>query len=97
MTLDVRQDALLHRRVLGELLGCKDWEQRDPQNRAETLAHLIRTNCLPSVFEDSPTLENVAGAWQFTSRPDARTMTKFERRGQRLGQASQDLIYRVIG
>lgn len=49
------------------------------------------------VFEDSPTLENVAGAWQFTPRPDARTMTKFERRGQRLGQASRDLIYRVIG
>ncbi len=54
VTLDVRQDALLHRHVMGELLGCKDWEQRNPQNRAETLAQLIRTNSLPSVFEDSP-------------------------------------------
>jgi tRNA (guanine-N7-)-methyltransferase len=49
------------------------------------------------VFEASPTLENVAGAQQFTPRPESRTLTKFERRGQRLGQASQDLIYRVIG
>jgi len=48
------------------------------------------------VFEACPTLENVAGARQFTPRPDSRTLTKFERRGQRLGQASQDLIYRTI-
>jgi phosphoenolpyruvate carboxylase len=54
VTLDVRQDALLHRRVMGELLACKDWEQRDPQNRAETLAHLIKTSTLPSVFPESP-------------------------------------------
>jgi len=54
VTLDVRQDALLHRRVMGELLGCKDWEQRDPHNRAQTLAHLIKSGTLPSVFADSP-------------------------------------------
>jgi len=48
------------------------------------------------VFEACPTLENVAGTRQFTPRPDSRTLTKFERRGQRLGQASQDLIYRTI-
>lgn len=53
VTLDVRQDALLHRRVMGELLACKDWEQRDPQNRAETLAHLIRTDTLPDAFDES--------------------------------------------
>ena len=48
------------------------------------------------VFESCPALENVAGARQFTVRPESRTLTKFERRGQRLGQASQDLIYRLI-
>ena len=48
------------------------------------------------VFEACPTLENMAGARQYTPRPDSRTLTKFERRGQRLGQASQDLIYRTI-
>jgi len=48
------------------------------------------------VFEASPALENIAGAGQYTPRPASRTLTKFERRGQRLGQASQDLIYRTI-
>ncbi len=49
VTLDVRQDALLHRRVMGELLGCRDWETRDPENRAKTLAHLLETEALPNV------------------------------------------------
>jgi phosphoenolpyruvate carboxylase len=48
VTLDVRQDALLHRRVMGELLGCRDWESRDPENRARTLAHLLETESLPN-------------------------------------------------
>ncbi len=47
VTLDVRQDALLHRRVMGELLGCSDWEQRDPVHRAEVLAHLLASGGLP--------------------------------------------------
>jgi len=49
VTLDVRQDALLHRRVMGELLGCRDWETRDPENRANTLSHLLETETLPNV------------------------------------------------
>jgi tRNA (guanine-N7-)-methyltransferase len=48
------------------------------------------------VFEACPGLQNVAGARQYTPKPASRTLTKFERRGQRLGQASQDLIYRTI-
>jgi phosphoenolpyruvate carboxylase len=47
VTLDVRQDALLHRRVMGELLGCSDWEQRDPVHRAEVLVHLLASGGLP--------------------------------------------------
>jgi phosphoenolpyruvate carboxylase len=53
VTLDVRQDALLHRRVMAELLGCKDWEQRDPANRAATLAELIRSDALPAAPDES--------------------------------------------
>ena len=53
VTLDVRQDALLHRRVMGGLLGCSDWEDRDPTNRAATLAHLLDTNGLPEPAGDS--------------------------------------------
>jgi tRNA (guanine-N7-)-methyltransferase len=48
------------------------------------------------VLEACPGLENVAGERQFTLKPASRTLTKFERRGQRLGQASQDLIYRTM-
>ena len=52
VTLDVRQDALLHRRVMGELLGCADWEQRDPEKRAEILAHLLASDGLPDPGEN---------------------------------------------
>jgi len=51
VTLDVRQDALVHRRVMGELLGCVDWELRDPHKRAEILAHLLATDELPVATE----------------------------------------------
>lgn len=51
VTLDVRQDALLHRRVMGELLGCADWEERDSLNRTRTLAHLLETGSLPVLSE----------------------------------------------
>ncbi|MDX1379512.1 MAG: phosphoenolpyruvate carboxylase, partial [Xanthomonadales bacterium] len=46
-TLDVRQDALVHRRVMGELLGCDDWLERDRKHRCEVLAHLLGTDGLP--------------------------------------------------
>ena len=52
VTLDVRQDALLHRRVMGELLGCRDWESREPSNRAATLAQLIAGSALPEAAAD---------------------------------------------
>jgi phosphoenolpyruvate carboxylase len=51
VTLDVRQDALLHRRVMGELLNCADWEQREPVHRAEVLAHLLASGGLPEPGE----------------------------------------------
>jgi phosphoenolpyruvate carboxylase len=51
VTLDVRQDALLHRRVMGELLGCADWAEREPSKRADILAHLIETSGLPGAAD----------------------------------------------
>ena len=54
VTLDVRQDALLHRRVLGELLGCDDWADRAVSNRAEVLAQLLEQGGLPEVSELTP-------------------------------------------
>ncbi len=42
-TLDVRQDSLVHREVIGKLLGDDDWLSRDPGERATVLRdHLSR-------------------------------------------------------
>jgi phosphoenolpyruvate carboxylase len=53
VTLDVRQDALLHRRVMGELLGCDDWAERSTDNRAAVLGQLLKDGGLPELGEDS--------------------------------------------
>lgn len=46
------------------------------------------------VMESSAGFENMAGAGQFSPRPDDRPLTKFEQRGLRLGHGVWDLIYR---
>ncbi len=38
--------------------------------------------------------ENVAGAGNYSPRPDTRPVTKFEQRGQRLGHGVWDLLFR---
>jgi tRNA (guanine-N7-)-methyltransferase len=40
--------------------------------------------------------ENIAGIGQYSSRPDYRPMTKFEKRGERLGHGVWDLIYKKL-
>lgn len=40
--------------------------------------------------------ENIAGIGQYSSRPDYRPMTKFEKRGERLGHGVWDLMYRKL-
>ncbi|MGB5612436.1 MAG: tRNA (guanosine(46)-N7)-methyltransferase TrmB [Sedimenticolaceae bacterium] len=42
---------------------------------------------------DGPRFENRAGPGKYTGRPDERPLTKFERRGQRLGHGVWDLIF----
>lgn len=46
------------------------------------------------VLDAEPALVNVAGPGGFIPRPDDRPVTKFERRGERLGHAIFDLEYR---
>jgi tRNA (guanine-N7-)-methyltransferase len=46
------------------------------------------------VLDAEPGLVNIAGAAHFVPRPDDRPVTKFERRGERLGHAIFDLEYR---
>ena len=43
LTLDVRQDALVLRRVVGELLGDDDWLERSGEDRLERIAEAIRS------------------------------------------------------
>ncbi|WP_295392076.1 tRNA (guanosine(46)-N7)-methyltransferase TrmB [uncultured Thiodictyon sp.] len=38
--------------------------------------------------------ENAAGPGQFAPRPDARPLTRFEQRGERLGHQVRDLVFR---
>lgn len=46
-----------------------------------------------AVMEATPDCRNVSGAGAFLPRPAERPLTKFERRGQRLGHEVWDLVY----
>jgi tRNA (guanine-N7-)-methyltransferase len=48
-----------------------------------------------AILDSSPLLKNCS-ATGFSPRPDYRPLTKFERRGQRLGHAVRDLIFTRI-
>ncbi|NNJ65813.1 MAG: phosphoenolpyruvate carboxylase, partial [Xanthomonadales bacterium] len=70
VTLDVRQDALLHRRVMGELLDCPDWTEREPGNRGKVLAHLLESGGLPELADDarlSPEAESTLAVFRAIS------------------------------
>ena len=46
------------------------------------------------VMEAAPGFANTAGASNYSPRPDYRPITKFEKRGERLGHGVWDLIYK---
>ncbi|MBK8163868.1 MAG: tRNA (guanosine(46)-N7)-methyltransferase TrmB [Gammaproteobacteria bacterium] len=46
-----------------------------------------------AVLEQSPSFTNGAGAGNYAPRPDERVLTKFERRGERLGHGVWDLLF----
>ncbi len=52
MTLDVRQDALLHRRAVADWLGEKNWMQLPAQERCRRLAELLQQEHLPPVPDE---------------------------------------------
>lgn len=43
VTLDVRQDALVHRQVVGECLGDEDWLKRSPEERTQRITAAIES------------------------------------------------------
>ncbi len=45
-------------------------------------------------LDAAPGLDNCAGPGQYSERPDYRPLTRFERRGMRLGHGVWDLLYR---
>jgi tRNA (guanine-N7-)-methyltransferase len=47
-----------------------------------------------AVLAAAETFENTAEPGPFMPRPDDRTLTRFERRGQRLGHGVRDLVFR---
>ena len=47
-----------------------------------------------TVLAAAKTFENTAEPGPFTPRPEGRTLTRFERRGQRLGHGVRDLVFR---
>lgn len=68
---------------------------------AEGILHLATdwepyAELMLEVIDASPCFENAAGAGSYSPRPDSRPMTKFERRGERLGHGVWDLIYRRL-
>lgn len=49
-----------------------------------------------AVMNEAEGFENIAGAGQYSPRPDDRPITKFERRGERLGHGVWDLLFQRI-
>ena len=64
----------------GHLHAATDW-----QDYAEQMLEVLSA--------DTTRFANAAGAGNFAPRPDSRPLTKFERRGQRLGHGVLDLIF----
>lgn len=61
-TIDIRQHAGVHRRVLGQALGLEDWSSREPQARQAVLREHLAKPSPPS--EPSPELEDVLSVFK---------------------------------
>lgn len=48
------------------------------------------------IMSEAPGMENISGVGQFSPRPDTRPVTKFEKRGERLGHGVWDLMFRRV-
>ncbi|HYW02444.1 MAG TPA: phosphoenolpyruvate carboxylase [Gammaproteobacteria bacterium] len=60
LTLDVRQDALVHRRALGQALGDAEWQERAPGARAGRLREMLQQDRPPPVEPDPETERTLA-------------------------------------
>ncbi|MEO0578464.1 MAG: phosphoenolpyruvate carboxylase [Pseudomonadota bacterium] len=60
LTLDVRQDARVHRKVVGTGLGDADWLQRSPEERADAICTAIENREPPDEDNDTLTRKTLA-------------------------------------
>ncbi|NNK99700.1 MAG: phosphoenolpyruvate carboxylase [Xanthomonadales bacterium] len=51
-TLDIRQDSLVHRQVIGQILEDADWLEKSAEARADRLTALLQADQLPDLPED---------------------------------------------
>lgn len=63
VTLDVRQDALVHREVIGECLGDAEWLTRSAEYRLARIAEAIRQKD-PAPMEPSTKIRKTLGVFQ---------------------------------
>ena len=59
-TLDVRQDALVHREVIGKCLADDTWLERTPEDRLERLCAAIETREAPADTQDTQVRKTLA-------------------------------------
>jgi len=77
-------ETLRHKLALGGVFClATDWE--------DYAAHMLE------VLSHAPGFENTAGAALYAERPSLRPLTKFERRGHRLGHVVRDFVFRRCG
>lgn len=60
MTLDIRQNALVNRRVVGRCLREEDWLERPEEERAERIAQALERNESPCADLDNETRRDLA-------------------------------------
>jgi len=60
LTLDIRQSALVNRRVIGHCLGESDWLDKSSEERTLRLQEALKRNESPSVDPDSPSRRALA-------------------------------------
>ncbi|MGH8224493.1 MAG: phosphoenolpyruvate carboxylase, partial [Woeseiaceae bacterium] len=60
VTLDVRQDALVHRQVVGECLDIEDWLEWSPQARLERMVEAIEARFTPGVQQSTNARKTLA-------------------------------------
>ena len=58
-TLDIRQDSLVHRQVIGRILNDDSWLEQNADSRADRLTELLRAETLPNLPDDADVAKTI--------------------------------------